>query len=104
MCHQNSKTLNTKKELSHSLSEMKLLGRLRKKTSFKNVSLPLISWLTRKRDLLIQKQYAENYFGLFLVLVVELYCFGISLDRAGLLELLIPVRSALAKSKDLILH
>lgn len=75
---------------------MKLLGRLQgegeKKKTLKNVSLQLISRLTRKGDLLIQKQYAENYFGLFLVLVVErwLYCSGISSVRAGLLELLIP--------------
>lgn len=35
MCHQNSKIPNTKKELGHSLSEMKLLGRLRKETLLK---------------------------------------------------------------------
>ncbi len=73
---------------------MELFGRLRKKkkTNLKNVSLQLISRLTRKGDLLIQKQYAANYFGLFLVLVVEqwLYCSGIGSVRAGQPELLIP--------------
>lgn len=92
MCHQNSKILNAKKELVQSWSEMKLLGRLREKKTLKNVSLQLISRLTRKEDLLIQKRYAKNYFGLFLVIVVEqcVYCSGISSVRAGLLELLIP--------------
>lgn len=90
MWHQKTKILNAKKELGQ--SKMKLLGRLRKKKELKTVSLQLISRLTRKEDLLIQKQYAGNYFGLFLVIVIEqwLYCSGISSARAGLLELLIP--------------
>lgn len=74
---------------------MKLLvcqGKKKKKKTLKNVSLLLISRLARIGDLLIQRQYAENYFCLFLVLVVAqwLFCSGISSARAGLLELLIP--------------
>lgn len=67
-------------------------GGKKKKKALKNVSLLLISRLTRKGELLIQKRYAENYFCLFLVLVVAqwLHCSGISSVRAGLFELVIP--------------
>lgn len=62
------------------------------KKNLKNVSLQLISRLTRKGDLLIQQHCTENYFSLFLVLVVEqwFHCSGISSVRVGLLALLIP--------------
>ena len=98
-CHQNIKIVNAKKELGQSWNEIIRTCEGEKKRTLKTVSLQLISWLTRKGDLLIQRQYSENHFGLFLLIVLEqwLYCSGISSIRVNQLGLQIPeVRIVLA--------